>query len=154
MVICGVQGSGKSHTVNVLLENALMRERRISVVDQPLSALVLHLGEGGKNAKPCEAAYQSVIAESFRRLSPSATPPPVVIYCSPSSVQTMKAVYGDLCKRGNVTVLPLLFDKRELDAEAFLAMMAVKGSSESAPLYIRIILVSASKSIQSSLAPR
>ncbi|KDQ18206.1 hypothetical protein BOTBODRAFT_105043 [Botryobasidium botryosum FD-172 SS1] len=139
-VVCGVQGSGKSHTVNVLLENALIQERRIGAMKKPLSALVLHLGEGGKNSTPCEAAYQGIIADSFRRLSPSAVPPPVVIYCSPSSLRTMRAVYGPLTQRGNITVRPLLFDKRELDAESFFAMMAAEGNSDSAPLYIKIVL--------------
>lgn len=50
----------------------------------------------------------------------------------------MKGVYSTLGK--NVTVEPLAFTEEELDAEAFLSMMAV-GSSDSAPLYIQIILV-------------
>jgi hypothetical protein len=50
----------------------------------------------------------------------------------------MKAVYAPLGRR--VIVDPLLFSEDELDAEAFLSMMAV-GSAESAPLYIQLILV-------------
>ena len=51
----------------------------------------------------------------------------------------MRAVYAPLGSR--VTVEPLLFSEAELDAEAFLSMMAVD-SSETAPLYVQIILVS------------
>lgn len=51
----------------------------------------------------------------------------------------MKRVYAPLGSR--VTVEPLLFSEAELDAEAFLSMMAVD-SSETAPLYIQIMLVS------------
>jgi hypothetical protein len=50
----------------------------------------------------------------------------------------MRAVYAPL--GDGVTVEPLLFSQDELDAQAFLSMMAV-GSSESAPLYIQGILV-------------
>jgi hypothetical protein len=50
----------------------------------------------------------------------------------------MKAIYAPLGNR--VTVEPLFFSEDELDAEAFLSMMAV-GSSESAPLYVQLILV-------------
>lgn len=50
----------------------------------------------------------------------------------------MRAVYARLGK--NVTVEPLLLRNSELDAAAILSMMAV-GSSESAPLYMQIILV-------------
>jgi hypothetical protein len=45
----------------------------------------------------------------------------------------MRTVYSALGDR--VTVEPLLFSKEELDAEAFLTMMAVD-SDESAPLYV------------------
>jgi hypothetical protein len=51
----------------------------------------------------------------------------------------MTTVYAPLGER--VTVEPLLFKKDELDAQAFLSMMAI-GSSESAPLYIQGVLVS------------
>lgn len=64
--------------------------------------------------------------------------PPVRVFVSRSSLNTMRAVYAPL--GDNVTVEPLLFSEAELDAEAFLSMMAV--SSESAPLYVQIILVS------------
>lgn len=50
----------------------------------------------------------------------------------------MKAVYKPLGK--NILVEPLYFTEDELDAQAFLSMMAV-GSSESAPLYVQIMLV-------------
>jgi hypothetical protein len=50
----------------------------------------------------------------------------------------MRAVYAPLGHR--VIVEPLLFGEDELDAEAFLSMMAV-GPSESAPLYVQLILV-------------
>ncbi|GBE79348.1 hypothetical protein SCP_0205460 [Sparassis crispa] len=75
-IVCGVQGSGKSHTVSVLLENMLIpRHAPIGNGEKALSGLVLHFGEAGA----------------------------------------------------------------ELDAEAFLSMMAV-GSSDSAPLYVQTIL--------------
>lgn len=50
----------------------------------------------------------------------------------------MRTVYAPLGDR--VQVEPLLFKKSELDAQAFLSMMAV-GSSENAPLYVQIVLV-------------
>jgi hypothetical protein len=50
----------------------------------------------------------------------------------------MKRVYAPL--GDNVTVEPLMFTESELDAQAFLSMMAVE-SVESAPLYMQVILV-------------
>lgn len=106
----------------------------IGSLQKPLSGLILHFGEGGPSARPCEAAWVGTCD------NPAIKTPKVKVYVSRSSLKTMTAVYSPLGK--NVTVEPLLFDKNELDAQAFLSMMAV-GSSESAPLYIQAVLVSA-----------
>ena len=131
--MCGVQGSGKSHTVSVLLESMFIPKcPHIGSLSKPLSGLVLHFGEGGPNSRPCEASWVGV--PSFLGVDT----PPVRVFVSRSSLNTMKAVYAPLGHR--VIVEPLYFSEDELDAEAFLSMMAV-GSSESAPLYVQLILV-------------
>ncbi|KAI6003780.1 hypothetical protein EDD15DRAFT_2220154 [Pisolithus albus] len=131
-VICGVQGSGKSHTVSVLLESMFIPNLPpIGALKKPLSGLVLHFGEGGPSARPCEAAW---VATSE---NPGIKTPKVRVYVSKSSINTMRAVYAPLGNK--VSVEPLLFDKNELDAQAFLSMMAV-GSSENAPLYVQGML--------------
>ncbi|KAF7790865.1 hypothetical protein EIP86_001823 [Pleurotus ostreatoroseus] len=131
-LVCGVQGSGKSHTVAVMLENMFIDEHpQIGLLEKPLSGLVLHFGEGGKHAQPSEAAW---IASP---LSPDINTPKIVVYVAQSSLKTMRAVYA---KAGShITVEPLLFKKSELDARAFLSLMAI-GSSESAPLYMQTVL--------------
>ncbi|KAH7916101.1 hypothetical protein BJ138DRAFT_685652 [Hygrophoropsis aurantiaca] len=131
-IVCGVQGSGKSHTVSILLENMFIPNlRTIGVLEKPLSGLVLHFGEGGPSARPCEAAWVGV--SNMEGLET----PKVRVYVSRSALNTMKKVYAPL--GDSVTVEPLFFSEEELDAEAFLSMMAV-GSSDSAPLYIQGIL--------------
>lgn len=52
----------------------------------------------------------------------------------------MRTVYAKVGP--HVVVEPLLFRKSELDAKAFLSLMAVGSSSESTPLYMQTILVS------------
>jgi hypothetical protein len=103
---------------------------------KPLSGLVLHVGETGASAAPCEAAYVSV------SVIDNAQPPPVRVYVAPSSLKRMKKVYGHLSR--NLEVKPLLFAESELDAAAFLSLMAVN-SSDSAPLYMQTVLVRKSK---------
>jgi hypothetical protein len=129
-----VQGSGKSHTLSVLLESMFISEfPPIGSLDKPLCGLVLHFGEGGVGSQPCEAAWVGVPnCEGFET-------PPVKVFVSKSCLKTMRTVYSVLGDR--VVVEPLLFSEDELDAEAFLTMMAVD-SSESAPLYVQAILVS------------
>lgn len=116
-----------------MLENMFIpRFPAIGSLEKPLSGLVLHFGEGGANSRPCEAAWVGVSAHQ------GANAPPVRVYVSKSSLQTMRGIYSEL--GSNVTVEPLMFAESELDAEAFLSMMSV-GSSETAPLYVQMILV-------------
>ncbi|KAK1236705.1 Vacuolar protein-sorting-associated protein 33 [Marasmius sp. AFHP31] len=119
-VVCGVQGSGKSHTVSVMLENLLIQDcNSIGSLKKPLCGLVLHFGEGGTGASPCEAAW---LAASDR-----------------VGIKAPRGVYSSVARKGKVSVEPLLFEEGDLDAQTFLSMMAV-GTSESAPLYIQILL--------------
>ncbi|KAI0751495.1 hypothetical protein C8Q80DRAFT_1157643 [Daedaleopsis nitida] len=131
-IVCGVQGSGKSHSVSVMLENMLIVDYNpIGYSNKPLSGLVLHYGEGGSGARPCEAAWVGCSPLQGVR------PPHVKVYVSRSSLNTMRRVYAPLGK--SVTVEPLLFNEKELDAEAILSMMAV-GSSDNPPLYMHRVL--------------
>ena len=126
-------GSGKSHAVSTILENMLISKfPAIGSLMKALCGLVLQFGEGGSGSLPNETAWLS------QSLSSHLTGIPVHVYVSRSSLQTMRTVYARLGK--NVVVEPLSFHNSELDAAAILSMMAV-GSSESAPLYMQIILV-------------
>ncbi|KAI0291705.1 hypothetical protein BC826DRAFT_1092279 [Russula brevipes] len=131
-LVCGVQGSGKSHTVSVILENMFVTGcRALGRLVKPLSGLVLHVGETGACAAPCEAAYVSV------SVIDNAEAPPVRVYVAPSSLGRMKKVYGRL--GDNLEVKPFYFSESELDAAAFLSLMAVH-SSDNAPLYVQTVL--------------
>ncbi|KAI0637943.1 hypothetical protein C8Q77DRAFT_1070335 [Trametes polyzona] len=131
-VVCGVQGSGKSHTVSVMLENMLITGfEPIGASQKALSGLVLHFGEGGSDSRPCEAAWLGLSDVK------GVKPPTIKVYGSSSSLSTLRKTYAPLGSA--VTVKPLLFSEKELDAEAVLSMMAI-GSSDNAPLYIQRIL--------------
>lgn len=117
----------------------------IGSLSKPLAGLVLHFGEGGPGSRPSEAAWVGVPSNSNSDIET----PLARIYVSKPSLNTMKAVYEPLGK--HVKVKPLLFNESELDAQAFLSMMAV-GSSESAPLYIQTVLVSLVPLLRSLLA--
>jgi hypothetical protein len=101
---------------------------------KPLSGLVLHFGEAGTSSLPCEAAWVSRPNEKQY----DCKPPKVKVYVSPASLETMKHAY---CTIGDhVSVVPLRFTESELDAQAFISMMAV-GNTDSAPLYMQIVFV-------------
>lgn len=111
-LVCGVQGTGKSHTVGTILENMLIPNfPPIGSVTKALSGLVLHFGEGGSGTHPNETAW---LCESISSL---VSGPAVRVYVSHSSLATMRAVYAPLGNK--VTVEPLYFQNSELDAAAF-----------------------------------
>ncbi|KAG8862279.1 hypothetical protein FRB96_001858 [Tulasnella sp. 330] len=131
-VVCGVQGSGKSHTVGVLLESMMIPDdTRLGALTKPLAGLVLHYGENG-GSQPCEAAYQCLTAD------PKIRPPVVKVHVSPSRIGTMTQVYSAVFGK-RVEVIPLKFAHSELDAQAFLSMMCVSTGKEP-PLYVQVIL--------------
>ena len=120
--------------MSVLLEDMLLSNySHIGTLTQPLSGLVLHFGEGGADSQPSEAAWVASLLDETR------TAPRVVVYVSPSSLKRMRSVYSKV--GSHVVIEPLFFSKSELDAQAFLSLMAI-GSSENAPLYMQTILVS------------
>ncbi|KAG8898822.1 hypothetical protein FRB99_007131 [Tulasnella sp. 403] len=132
-VVCGVQGSGKSHTVGVMLESMLIPdEPLLGSLINPLAALVLHFGETGGAAKPCEAAFQCISKSTGTK------PPKVRVFVSPSRLRTMNSLYRNEFGH-RVEVLPLKFADNELDASAILAMMSVSNSHEP-PLYVHLIM--------------
>ncbi|OCB84540.1 hypothetical protein A7U60_g8526 [Sanghuangporus baumii] len=132
VLVCGVQGSGKSHTVACMLESMFIEaDDRIGTLSKSLSGLVLHMSDGGSTSNPNETAWVGLPKDLASKA------PRVVVYVSPSSLRTMTKVYAHLGP--NVNVKPLYFTEDELDAQAFLSMMAV-GGSDGAPLYIQIIL--------------
>jgi hypothetical protein len=121
-----------------MLENMLISGHAgIGTLHKPLAGLILHFGDGGADSQPSEAAYLGSL------LSSRVAAPQIVVYVSPSSLQKMKSMYMKI--DSNIFVEPLLFSQDELDAKAFLSLMAI-GSSDSAPLYMQTILVTTLKS--------
>ena len=107
--------------------------KTIGSLEKPLAGLVLHFGTGGDNCLPCEAAW--LARPKYRGIQV----PPTRVYVSRSVLNRMRRIYKPLGE--SVIVEPLLFTEDELDAQAFLSMMAVE-SSDSAPLYMQVLLVS------------
>ena len=119
--------------MSVLLENMLIPDfDPIGVTHKPLSGLVLHFGEGGSGTRPCEAAWLG------RSTINGVRAPGIKVFVSRSSLGTMRRVYREV--DDTISVEPLLFSEKELDAEAVLSMTAV-GASESAPLYMHRVMV-------------
>ncbi|KAJ7169013.1 hypothetical protein C8R46DRAFT_1191598 [Mycena filopes] len=128
-VVCGVQGSGKSHTVSCILECALIPDARVGQLPQPLSALVFHF-DTQDTGRPCEAAFLSSPGEH------KAAVPQVTVLCSPSNVNRRRRAYASL---GRVRVEAMTLSERDLTADRMLALMGCD-DLERIPLYMHIVL--------------
>ncbi|KAJ6504918.1 hypothetical protein DFH09DRAFT_1375275 [Mycena vulgaris] len=131
-VICGVQGSGKSHTVACLLECALIADPRVGRLPAPLSALVFHFDTQDAN-RPCEAAFLSAPTGNPH----GAAPPQVTVLCSPSNVNRRRRAYASLAQ---VHVEPLSLSEKDLTADRMLALMGCD-NLETMPLYMHTALL-------------
>ncbi|KAJ7679430.1 hypothetical protein DFH06DRAFT_511250 [Mycena polygramma] len=130
-VICGVQGSGKSHTVSCLLECALIRDSRVGQLPDPLSALVFHF-DTQDAGRPCEAAFLSSPAAAHQAVLPQ-----VRVLCSPSNVNRRRRAYASL---DQVVVQPLYLSEKDLTADRMLAIMGCD-NIETMPLYMHTALL-------------
>ncbi|KAK3372041.1 hypothetical protein B0H63DRAFT_496751 [Podospora didyma] len=122
--ICGSQGSGKSHTLSCLLENALAHGVA-SVLRHPLTGLVFHYDtfNSDSGGSPCEAAYLS---------SNSAIK--VRVLCPPTNIRTMKRLYSQF---PNITVEELRLSQGDLNTKRMLDLMAVSNDGPT-PLYLAV----------------
>lgn len=134
-VVCGVQGSGKSHSTSVLLESCLMTDPRLGSLSEPLSGILFHFDSATGNgiAQPCEAAYLSSLHASR---GSGAKPPEITVLVLSSSLRSMTRVYQGLPK---VNVCPLHFAAEDISGERLLAMMKVDDATQM-PLYMEAIM--------------
>ncbi|KAG0150647.1 hypothetical protein CROQUDRAFT_104293 [Cronartium quercuum f. sp. fusiforme G11] len=132
-VICGVQGSGKSHTASVLLEGCLLANQSIGTLPKPLAGLCLHYDTQAA-ALPCEAAYLSMpSAESLKLGESKKARVPVTVLVAPTSINTMKAVYKQL---PNVKVEAFHLSSQILNSRRMLSLMGCDETGRM-PLYLQ-----------------
>ena len=134
-VCIGVQGAGKSHTMNVILENCMLNTvsaENCTVVSspQPMCGLVLHYDQSESNC--CEAVGLNSPAAPLS-LFPGLKVQRLVVLASPTYYLQRKAFYGDTCE-----VIPLLFDWDTLTATQLKKLMRLSDSD--AQLYVSVIL--------------
>ncbi|EKM56166.1 uncharacterized protein PHACADRAFT_145298 [Phanerochaete carnosa HHB-10118-sp] len=134
-LVCGLQGSGKSHSTSVLLESCLMSDPRLGTLPEPLSALVFHFdtAAGGGAVQPCEAAYLSMLDPQN---GGDAVAPTVTVLVLPSNIRAMRRVYAKLPA---VRVEPLHFSPEDISGERLLAMMRVEENGQM-PLYMEAVM--------------
>lgn len=147
-LICGSQGSGKSHTLTCLLENALMNcdpdaeagedlGPSMGSLRDPLAAMVFHYdgASNGTTSQLCEAAYLCSNGKT-----------PVTVLVSASNFWAMKWRYHNLPglppEAPRPTVLPMYFSDSQISTDRVLRLSAVNSMSSGSgadPLYMSLV---------------
>ncbi|KAK3898235.1 hypothetical protein C8A05DRAFT_47385 [Staphylotrichum tortipilum] len=122
--ICGSQGSGKSHTLSCLLENALAA-CTANVLPRPLTGIVFHYDTftSDSGGSPCEAAWLSSNANIKVR-----------VLCPPTNIRTLKRIYKNF---PNISVEELRLKEADLNTRRMLDLMAVT-TGGTLPLYLHV----------------
>jgi hypothetical protein len=131
--ICGVQGSGKSHTISCIIENAVLASEHLGHLESPVSTLVFSYGDwssGGAGFNISEAAFLGAAHPRY----PDHNVNKVTVLHSPSN-PAIKRMYGRL---PNVRMVPFRLKAKTLDIGALRTLMAVDEKSI-VPLYMATV---------------
>lgn len=130
--ICGSQGSGKSHTLSCILENALIPTSPVGKVSSPLAGMVVHYDKftSFSGTQLCEAAYLC------------SSKIPVRVLVSPTNYASMKKAYESLPElKGPASkyleVVPMYLSQKHLTITMMKTLMGI-GSGKDQPLYIEV----------------
>jgi hypothetical protein len=129
-VICGVQGSGKSHSVGVIVENALIGLDQLGSLPAPLSVVVFHLSaaQGGMHL-PCESAFVGDLV-----IGAKTSNVPVYVLASPSNLSNMSTAYA----KTGAKVQPFYLSTEDLNCSRMLSLMHVAEGNK-VPLYMEVV---------------
>ncbi|KAL5357109.1 hypothetical protein BJX96DRAFT_143917 [Aspergillus floccosus] len=133
--ICGLQGSGKSHTTACIIENCSLTFPALGNLKQAVSTLVLNFNEYSSNvsSQPSEAAFLASIMPQYASRQ---QPIPVRVLVSPTNFQNLGKMYSQI---PNVEVRPFQLQPRHLNISMMLSLMAV-GKNDSMPLYMAQVI--------------
>eukprot|EP00768_Dysnectes_brevis_P007853 gnl/Dysnectes_brevis/6810_a10837_397.p1 GENE.gnl/Dysnectes_brevis/6810_a10837_397~~gnl/Dysnectes_brevis/6810_a10837_397.p1 ORF type:complete len:609 (-),score=137.99 gnl/Dysnectes_brevis/6810_a10837_397:74-1900(-) len=124
-VICGIQSSGKSYTLNTMIESCMLTSPGITD-GRGMITLVLNYDRSPLNV--CESVGVAIGSQSS---------PHTVILTSPFNHKARSAFYTGLSD--NVRVLPLVFPFKALDAGHLRTLMGLD-DAQHPPLYANLIM--------------
>jgi hypothetical protein len=133
--ICGVQGSGKSHTTSCILENSLIRSELLGHLESPLSALVFSYGQFGGDGSGFSISEAAFLADPSRNVPGGNHVKKIQVLVSPSNYININKLYSRV---PNVSVSAFKLKPHNLDIEVMLTLMNVSGSNAQ-PLYMAAV---------------
>ncbi|GIQ81721.1 hypothetical protein KIPB_002725 [Kipferlia bialata] len=138
-VVCGVQNSGKSHTLNSIVESCMLKCPPITDGSDMVS-LVCSYDRTQHNY--CESIGLALAGPA------GVTASPAVVLVSPSNYRQRQAFFRSL---PHVQVVPLLFPFQQLDAAYLRMLMGLDGAKQ--PLYAGVLMSLLRKVQRSGASP-
>ncbi|KGO70397.1 hypothetical protein PITC_015100 [Penicillium italicum] len=128
--VCGVQGSGKSHTTACMIENCSMRLPALGTLKQSISTLVLQFDEytSTTSSQPSEAAFLASLLPQYAHEQPV----PLRVLVSPTNLSNLRDMYSQI---PNIDIQPFKLQPKHLNISMMLSLMSVSQSG-SVPLYM------------------
>jgi hypothetical protein len=133
--ICGVQGSGKSHTTACILENALVPSKQLGRLEKPLSALVFSYGQFSGDGSGFSISEAAFLGASNQKSSGPTHVKHINVLVSPSNYIKIAKLY---LRIPNVTVSKFKLKAKNLDIDIMLTLMNVSESDDT-PLYMAAV---------------
>ncbi|KAJ5346243.1 hypothetical protein N7452_004247 [Penicillium brevicompactum] len=120
--VCGVQGSGKSHTTACMIE--------LGTLNQSISTLVLHFDEytSTTSSQPSEAAFLASALPQYAHEQPV----PLRVLVSPTNLSNLRGMYSQI---PNIEIQPFKLQPKHLNISMMLSLMSVSQSG-GIPLYM------------------
>jgi hypothetical protein len=131
--VCGVQGSGKSHTTSCILENAILASSHLGHLESSVSTLVFSYGEWSSGGAGFNISEATLLGASHPEFPDHHVKKVTVLY-SPSN-PAIKRMYERL---PNVHMVPFHLKSEALDIGALHTLMAVDEKSTT-PLYMATV---------------
>ncbi|KAF4235812.1 hypothetical protein CNMCM8980_003207 [Aspergillus fumigatiaffinis] len=128
--VCGVQGSGKSHTTSCMIENCSMKMTSLGSLTRPISTLVLQFNEysSSVSSQPSEAAFLASVMPEYAQQQRI----PLRVLASPTNFHNLAKMYSQI---PNVQVQAFRIQPRHLNVSMLLSLMSVS-QNEGMPLYM------------------
>lgn len=133
--ICGVQGSGKSHTASCILENALIASKQLGRLENPLSALILSYGQFGGDGSGFSISEAAFLASPPPKFPGHPHVSKINVMVSPSNYVKIARLY---LRVPNVSVTKFKLKPRSLDIDIMLTLMNVNENNVT-PLYMAAV---------------
>ncbi|KAJ0417602.1 hypothetical protein BJY00DRAFT_325432 [Aspergillus carlsbadensis] len=133
--ICGLQGSGKSHTTSCIIENCSMGLPALGKLEQSVSTLVLNFNEysSSVNSQPTEAAFLASVLPKYASQQQRL---PVRVLVSPTNYHNLTRMYSQI---PHVEVRAFRLNPQHLNIGMMLSLMSMSQSS-GMPLYMAQVL--------------